>query len=320
MNSCVWSWKLCTGVTWIMRACRCPTSKQKVSHAVWRLFWLFWLFFDAVLLQSCCHYCAERSQATEQRYNKLKEKHTELVASHAELLRKVWTDWDVCFKWDLSQWTSVVTVINVLTECRHGEDAVGHAADSGWGGEDQTAAVLWDWSCKAGIWYEGWCSVLSFYIRAMLQAYVTVRFVAAVAGGAKVWNGETEKRAGGEDGWSDKNQGKPAEQREGDLSTQDGLLYFITSVLWGVRLPLSARCRSRRTAQWQLCRQRRSDLCGLWARRKQSCRLCGRRRKCSSHHFSRSERKTPGSSESFRASWRTRSAATPSSALAVSPA
>lgn len=35
--------------------------------------------------------CAERSQATEQRYNKLKEKHTELVASHAELLRKVQT-------------------------------------------------------------------------------------------------------------------------------------------------------------------------------------------------------------------------------------
>uniref|UniRef100_A0AAQ5ZFU7 I/LWEQ domain-containing protein n=1 Tax=Amphiprion ocellaris TaxID=80972 RepID=A0AAQ5ZFU7_AMPOC len=34
------------------------------------------------------HVCAERSQATEQRYNKLKEKHTELVASHAELLRK----------------------------------------------------------------------------------------------------------------------------------------------------------------------------------------------------------------------------------------
>lgn len=30
----------------------------------------------------------KRSQATEQRYNKLKEKHTELVAGHAELLRK----------------------------------------------------------------------------------------------------------------------------------------------------------------------------------------------------------------------------------------
>uniref|UniRef100_A0AAQ5ZWY9 I/LWEQ domain-containing protein n=1 Tax=Amphiprion ocellaris TaxID=80972 RepID=A0AAQ5ZWY9_AMPOC len=34
----------------------------------------------------------KRSQATEQRYNKLKEKHTELVASHAELLRKVQMD------------------------------------------------------------------------------------------------------------------------------------------------------------------------------------------------------------------------------------
>lgn len=37
----------------------------------------------------CVCVCAERAQATEQRYNKLKEKHTELVASHAELLRKV---------------------------------------------------------------------------------------------------------------------------------------------------------------------------------------------------------------------------------------
>lgn len=31
----------------------------------------------------------ERAQATELRYNKLKEKHAELVANHAELLRKV---------------------------------------------------------------------------------------------------------------------------------------------------------------------------------------------------------------------------------------
>lgn len=31
----------------------------------------------------------EKSQATELRYNKLKEKHAELVANHAELLRKV---------------------------------------------------------------------------------------------------------------------------------------------------------------------------------------------------------------------------------------
>lgn len=32
---------------------------------------------------------SERAQATELRYNKLKEKHAELVANHAELLRKV---------------------------------------------------------------------------------------------------------------------------------------------------------------------------------------------------------------------------------------
>ncbi|CAK6966478.1 huntingtin interacting protein 1 related b [Scomber scombrus] len=39
-------------------------------------------------LQSTFVEADKRSQATEQRYNKLKEKHTELVASHAELLRK----------------------------------------------------------------------------------------------------------------------------------------------------------------------------------------------------------------------------------------
>uniref|UniRef100_A0A8C6Q1I6 Huntingtin interacting protein 1 related b n=1 Tax=Nothobranchius furzeri TaxID=105023 RepID=A0A8C6Q1I6_NOTFU len=48
--------------------------------------------------QNCCDHkhdytfvifvCSEKAQATEQRYNKLKEKHTELVASHAELLRR----------------------------------------------------------------------------------------------------------------------------------------------------------------------------------------------------------------------------------------
>lgn len=47
--------------------------------------------FDALTLvfSAPFFFCTERSQATEQRYNKLKEKHTELVASHAELLRKV---------------------------------------------------------------------------------------------------------------------------------------------------------------------------------------------------------------------------------------
>lgn len=32
---------------------------------------------------------AEKASATEARYNKLKEKHSELIATHAELLRKV---------------------------------------------------------------------------------------------------------------------------------------------------------------------------------------------------------------------------------------
>lgn len=33
--------------------------------------------------------CAEKASATEIRYTKLKEKHSELINTHAELLRKV---------------------------------------------------------------------------------------------------------------------------------------------------------------------------------------------------------------------------------------
>lgn len=88
--------------------------------------------------------CAERSQATEQRYNKLKEKHTELVASHAELLRKVQTDFRSvrrCLMLHLAVCGNTKCV-NVLTECRHCEDAYSDPADPGRGGEDQTAAVV----------------------------------------------------------------------------------------------------------------------------------------------------------------------------------
>uniref|UniRef100_A0A8C5E3V1 I/LWEQ domain-containing protein n=1 Tax=Gouania willdenowi TaxID=441366 RepID=A0A8C5E3V1_GOUWI len=42
-------------------------------------------------LQTTFFEADQKAQATEQRYNKLKEKHTELVASHAELLRQVQT-------------------------------------------------------------------------------------------------------------------------------------------------------------------------------------------------------------------------------------
>lgn len=48
--------------------------------------------FKSKIRLSLCLVCVlERAQASEQRYNMLKEKHTELVGSHAELLRKVHT-------------------------------------------------------------------------------------------------------------------------------------------------------------------------------------------------------------------------------------
>lgn len=58
--------------------------------------------FKSKIRLSLCLLCVlERAQASEQRYNMLKEKHTELVGSHAELLRKVHTPdqpRDVCFQ------------------------------------------------------------------------------------------------------------------------------------------------------------------------------------------------------------------------------
>lgn len=161
---------------------------------------------------------------------------------------------------------------------------------------------------------EPWCGSMLWY------------FGVAVAGGAKVRNWEAEKRVAGEDGWSDKNQGKPAEQREGELGPCQSrkasfniYSYFSSSLLcsdsWGICLPLSARCHSKWTAQRRLCRQRRRVWCDLWVRRKRSCSRCGKLRKCSSRYFSRSDKKTPGSLESCRASWKTRSAVGPSLVL-----
>lgn len=46
------------------------------------------------------------------------------------------------------------------TECRHGEDAVCHTADSGGGGEDQTSTGIRGGSDQAGSRNEGWCSVV----------------------------------------------------------------------------------------------------------------------------------------------------------------
>lgn len=95
----------------------------------------------------CVCVCAERAQATEQRYNKLKEKHTELVASHAELLRKVQAHCRsgrgcLLLTRVSAPHRACYCVDVVPTECRHCEDAVRNPADPGRSGEDQTAAVV----------------------------------------------------------------------------------------------------------------------------------------------------------------------------------
>lgn len=183
--------------------------------------------------------CAERSQATEQRYNKLKEKHTELVASHAELLRKVQTDFRPvrrCLMLHLAVCGNTKCV-NVLTECRHCEDAYSDPADPGRGGEDQTAAVVWDRSNKTGGRHEGWWSdglLLKngwMHVNNIVWLCLIVYYCFDVpaAGRAEVWNGETEERAGGEDGRSDAYQGDFADQREGECTP--GMLNAATTFM-----------------------------------------------------------------------------------------
>ncbi len=44
---------------------------------------------DILVVYLCFFFFVGKAQANEQRYTKLKEKYTELVQSHADLLRKV---------------------------------------------------------------------------------------------------------------------------------------------------------------------------------------------------------------------------------------
>lgn len=46
-------------------------------------------------------------------------------------------------------------------------------------------------------------------------------FIVTVAGGAEVWDGEAEERAGGEDGRSGAHEGDSEEQRDGEWSPVD---------------------------------------------------------------------------------------------------
>lgn len=84
MSSYAWSSRPSAAATLNMRAYRATFLRQKVSlykHANRYSYTKIWLLMTFSLI--------EKSQATELRYNKLKEKHAELVANHAELLRKV---------------------------------------------------------------------------------------------------------------------------------------------------------------------------------------------------------------------------------------
>lgn len=150
MNNCAWSWRRCVAETQNIRAHRPSSMKQKVKQSILSLIYTDKIWSRAHDNAVPCLCCAGRAQATEQRYNKLREKHTELVSSHAELLRKVQKDCrpvlGCLFKLDVSTWLCVCVCntkcVNVPTECRHCEDAIGNPTDPGRGREDQTAAVV----------------------------------------------------------------------------------------------------------------------------------------------------------------------------------
>lgn len=96
----------------------------------------------------------------------------------------------------------------------------------------------------------------------------------------------------------------PLEAREPSHVSVWTFLLTLTAIclFWlPASLSLFASRQSKWTAQWRLCRQRRSDWCDLWVRRRRSCRRCGSLHSCSSRHFSRSARRTAGSWEICRA-------------------
>lgn len=97
----------------------------------------------ARLTQPCLS--AGKVSATEARYSKLKEKHNELINTHAELLRKVGTS---LRKGSVARGPESEPV-PCLPECRHSQAADGDTAESGRGGASEGAAGLPDGASEA---------------------------------------------------------------------------------------------------------------------------------------------------------------------------
>lgn len=101
-------------------------------------------FYPACPSLSLC-LSAGKASSTEARYSKLKEKHNELINTHAELLRKVGTS---LRKGSVARGPESEPV-PCLPECRHSQAAVSDTAESGRGGAGEGAAGLPDGTSEA---------------------------------------------------------------------------------------------------------------------------------------------------------------------------
>lgn len=101
---------------------------------------------------------AEKASATEARYNKLKEKHSELITTHAELLRKVGPGGADGGRWEegaLSAAQPSLSLVPAGAERRHGQAADGDTAEPGGGGAGEGAAGLPGGAGETGVRDEG---------------------------------------------------------------------------------------------------------------------------------------------------------------------
>lgn len=106
---------------------------------------------------------AEKASVTEARYQKLKEKHSELISTHAELLRKVGGGTAVAASAEHGwledrrprrRWWSK-SLYPTCAERRHSQAADSDTAEPGGGGTGEAAAGLPDGASETGVGDEG---------------------------------------------------------------------------------------------------------------------------------------------------------------------
>lgn len=132
------------GRQWVKKCMPVWKSHMIVAESYW-----------VSMLPSCHCLFAARAQAAELRFSQLKERHAELITSHADLMKKVNCPQYCFFSTPIQKnvgntcphclqqvnWTSSRVILtfcglfSVSTECRHSEDAVKYKTGPRWSAE-----------------------------------------------------------------------------------------------------------------------------------------------------------------------------------------